>query len=103
MPGSNYIVLSHMRPPVAIDEDGITPIRTRRALQIFKFAVGSMTDRSGIKILRQQIIKRQTDDGLLADLKWDNRHHVAASNFNSQNKSYFKVLHYHLMLTLGIF
>lgn len=83
MPGTSKIVLSQMRPPVAIDQDGMSPIRTKRARQIFKFAEGRMTDRSGIKISRQQIIKRQTDDGLLADFKWDNRHHVAASNFNS--------------------
>lgn len=31
MPGANYIVLNHMRPPVAIDSEGISPLRTRRA------------------------------------------------------------------------
>ena len=44
MPGANYIVFKQMRPPVAIDNNGQSPIRTKKATEVFKMANANYTD-----------------------------------------------------------
>ena len=94
MPGANYIVFKNMRPPVAIDSQGQSPIRTKKAQEIFKMGEAQFTDGSGYKITKEKIVMAQTDDGRLADVNWNNRHHVSPSHFNKQNKSYYQVFYY---------
>lgn len=83
MPGANYIVFKNLRPPVAIDSQGRSPLRTKSAKQTFKLGEGNHQDRSGFKITKETIVKNQTDDGKLADVNWNDRHHINPSNFNN--------------------
>ena len=71
MPGANYIVFKQMRPPIAIENTGKTPIRTKKAEQIFNLGEGGYSDRKGYKITKNQIVQNQTDDGRLVDLDWN--------------------------------
>ena len=57
MPGANYAVFKQMRPPVAIDANGNSPIRTKKAQQVFQIGEGDFHDRSGSKVTKEQIIK----------------------------------------------
>ena len=91
MPGANCIVFKNLRPPVAIDDQGKSPLRGKRAEQVFSLANGNYSDKNGYKISKEQIVRNFTDDGRLADINWNNRHHVTPSEFNLQNKSYYKV------------
>ena len=91
MPGANYTVFKQMRPPVAIDGAGQSPIRTKKASEVFSMGEGNFQDRQGFKVTKEQIVKNQTDDGRLVDIDWNNRHHVNPSFFNSTNKSYYQV------------
>lgn len=91
MPGANYIVFKNMRPPVAIDYNGVTPVRTKSAKRTFSLGNGNYQDKNGFKISKEAIVKNQTDDGRLSDVNWNQRHHVTPSNFNNQNHSYYRV------------
>lgn len=91
MPGANYIVFKNMRPPVAIDSNGQSPVRTKKASEVFQMGEGNFQDRQGFKVTKEQIVKNQTDDGRLVDIDWNNRHHVNPSFYNSANKSYYQV------------
>jgi hypothetical protein len=62
---------------------------------------GDFKDKRGLKITKNYVVKNQTDDGLLAAVDWDKRHHVSPSNFNSQNKSYYKVID--ILIIIGFF
>ena len=48
-------------------------------------------DGSGFKGTGEKIISNFTDDGKLADTRWDMRHHVTPSAFNGTNHTYSKV------------
>jgi len=91
MPGAHYIVLKNLRPPVAIDSEGKSPLRGKRAEQVFGLADRAFKDKNGFKITKEQIAKNYTDDGHLLPPNWNNRHHITPSEFNNQNKSYYKV------------
>ena len=91
MPGANYMVFKNMRPPVCIAEDGKSPLRGKRADQVFKLADGSFQDKNGFKITKEAIVKNYTDDARLVDINWNNRHHVTPSEFNATNHKYYKV------------
>jgi hypothetical protein len=52
MPGGNYIVFGNMRPPVCIDESEGSPLRTKKAQQIFKIAESGFKDQMGFKITK---------------------------------------------------
>lgn len=52
MPGANYFVFQQMRPPIAIEETGKTPVRTKKAEKVFDLGSGNYTDRKGLKITR---------------------------------------------------
>ncbi len=82
MPGAHYITFKNMRPPVAIDEEGQSPLRGRRAEQVFKLADGNYHDKNGFKITKEHFVKNYTDDARLADVQWNLRHHVTPSFFN---------------------
>lgn len=82
MPGAKYIVFKQMRPPVAIDVVGGTPLRTQSAKRVFSIGEGGYQDKTGLKISKQQIVENQTDDGVLTDIHWNNRHHFHHSHFN---------------------
>lgn len=79
MPGANYVVFENLRPPVAADSAGQSPLRSRKQ-SVFSHRSGSV---------QPAIARKQTDDGALALDVWDNRHHVSPSHFNAKNKSYF--------------
>jgi len=79
MPGANYIVLKNLRPPVAIDQAGRSPLRGKRARQVFGLADGNFQDKNGFKITKEQIASNYTDDGHLIPLNWNNRHHIVLS------------------------
>ena len=100
MPGANYFVFQQMRPPIAIEETGKTPVRTKKAEKVFELGNGNYSDRKGLKITRNQIIQNQTDDGRLLDVEWNKRHHVSPSFFNNKNKSYYRVSHQTPMLII---
>ncbi len=53
MPGANYIVFQNMRPPVAIDSQGTSPLRSKRAQEIFAMGEGDFQDRKGLKITKE--------------------------------------------------
>lgn len=91
MPGAKNIVFKNLRPPVVINEQGKSPLRGKRAEQVFGLADGNFQDRNGFKITKEQIAKNYTDDGHLVDVNWNNRHHVTPSEFNIQNHKYYKV------------
>ena len=91
MPGANYTVFKQMRPPVAIDTHGQSPLRTKKAKEVFKIGELGFENGSGMKVTRDVVVKNQTDDGRLADVDWNARHHVSPSHFNKQNKSYYQV------------
>ena len=61
MPGSTYIVFKQMRPPVAIDSNGNSPIRTKQGQNVFS---NSPKNRN---MSFEQVVRQQTDDGRLAD------------------------------------
>jgi hypothetical protein len=58
---------------------------------VFKLADGTYQDKNGFKITKSAIVKNYTDDARLADITWNNRHHVTPSNFNSTNHKYYTV------------
>lgn len=91
MPGVNFTVFEQLRPPIAIDNHGRSPLRLRRADEIFSLADRNFVDRQGQKITRKLIIQHQTDSGHLVDNKWNSRHHVSPSTFNLKNNCFFKV------------
>jgi len=41
MPGGHYVVLKNLRPPVAIDSEGKSPLRGKRAVQVFNLGDGN--------------------------------------------------------------
>jgi hypothetical protein len=45
-----------MRPPIAIEDTGKTPIRTKKAEKVFALGNGNYSDGKGLKITRNQII-----------------------------------------------
>ena len=102
MPGATYTVFQEMRPPIAVDDKGGSPLRTKKGKQVFSLAESPIEGDKNPKATRNQIIKNQTDDGRLCDLKWNKRHYVHPSAFNTQNKSYFQVNHIQLTLDIGI-
>ena len=53
MPGANFIVFKNLRPPVVIDELGKSPLRGKRAEQVFKLADGNFQDKNGFKITKE--------------------------------------------------
>jgi hypothetical protein len=57
MPGANYTVFKQMRPPVAIDSAGQSPIRTKKASEVFSMGEGNFQDRQGFKVTKEQIVK----------------------------------------------
>lgn len=59
---------------------------------MFKLADGTYQDKNGFKITKSAIVKNYTDDARLADITWNNRHHVTPSNFNSTNHKYYTQL-----------
>lgn len=77
-----------MRPPVAA-VDGNSPLRGKNAARVFSFASG-MRDPTGFKVTREQVVSNYTDDGKLADTRWNHRHHVTPSAFNDSNHIYHK-------------
>ncbi len=91
MPGANYIVFENMRPPVAIDNQGKSPLRTKKGVEIFKLGELYVQDGQGHTLTKAKIVRQQTDDGRLADQDWNKRHHVSPSHFNHKNKSYHQV------------
>lgn len=91
MPGGHYIVFKNLRPPVCIDTHGGSPLRAKNAQKSFALGEGDYQDRSGMKITKDFIVKQMTDDGRLADVKWNTRHFIHASKFNDKNTSYYKV------------
>ena len=82
-------IFTQMRPPVAA-VDGNSPLRGKNAERVFKFASG-MRDPTGFKVTKEQVISNYTDDGKLADTRWNHRHHVSPAAFNDQNHIYHKV------------
>lgn len=50
-----------------------------------------MRDPTGFKVTREQVVSNYTDDGKLADTRWNHRHHVSPSAFNDQNHIYHKI------------
>ena len=91
MPGAKYIVFKQMRPPVAIDETGRSPLRTHSAKRVFNIGEGGYADKTGLKISKQQIVESQTDDGVLSDTNWNARHHFHHSKCNEQSHNYYRV------------
>ncbi len=71
MPGAHYIVFKNMRPPIAIDEAGTSPLRGKKAKAVFKIGEGNYQDKQGFKITKEQIVKNYTDDGRLVDIDWN--------------------------------
>lgn len=57
MPGANYIVFKNLRPPVAIDENGTTPLRTKSGRRTFSLGNGNYQDKNGFKISKEAIVK----------------------------------------------
>jgi len=90
MSKNNVMIYQNMRPPVAA-EHGETPLRGKKAKDVFKLANGEFEDRSGHRITKDQVIMNYTDDGRLADSKWDGRHHVTPSAWNNVNHRFYKV------------
>ena len=88
-------MLKNLRPPVAIDSEGKSPLRGKKAEQVFGLADGNFQDKNGFKITKEQIAKNFTDDGHLVPLNWNNRHHITPSEFNTQNTKYYKVSSVH--------
>jgi hypothetical protein len=41
MPGAHYIVFKNMRPPIAIDEAGTSPLRGKKAKAVFQIGEGN--------------------------------------------------------------
>ena len=78
----NAIVYPEMRPPVAAD-NGVSPLRGKNALRMFEFST-QKTDQN-------TVIKNLTSDGILADIRWNQRHHATPSAFNDKNKTYCRV------------
>jgi hypothetical protein len=78
-----------MRPPVAA-ENGNSPLRGKNASRVFEFASG-MHDGSGFKPTNDKIVANFTDDGKLADTRWNNRHHITPSAFNGSNHTFSKI------------
>jgi len=50
-------VFKQMRPPVAIDGAGQSPIRTKKASEVFSMGEGNFQDRQGFKVTKEQIVK----------------------------------------------
>jgi hypothetical protein len=78
-----------MRPPVAA-EDGNSPLRGKNAQRVYAFASG-MRDQTGFKVTNDQVVQNFTDDGKLADTRWNNRHHITPSSYNGANHNFFKM------------
>jgi len=77
-----------MRPPVAAD-DGNSPLRGKNARRVFEFASG-MRDPTGFKVTSQQVVANYTDDGKLADTRWNHRHMITPSFYNGNNHNFYK-------------
>ena len=90
MSKNNVMIYEAMRPPVA-SHNGETPLRGKKAGRLFDLANGEFEDRSGFKITKEQVVQNYTDDARITDTKWNNRHHVCPSAFNSANHKYYKV------------
>ena len=69
----NSMVYPEMRPAVAAD-NGKSPLRGKNALRMFEFAT-QKTDHA-------EVLKNLTSDGILADIRWNQRHHATPSAFN---------------------
>jgi hypothetical protein len=91
MPGAKYIVFQNLRPPVAIEETGASPLRSKKAIETFNLGEGNVIDAQGFKISKDHIVQNCTDDGRLLDVKWNNRHHIKPSGFNQKNHKYYRV------------
>ena len=85
------MVFKNLRPPIAIDNLGQSPLRTKSAKQTYQLGDGHYQDKNGYRITRDAIVKNQTDDGRLTDVHWNGRHHVNPSHFNDQNHPYYRV------------
>lgn len=77
-----------MRPPVAA-QDGQSPLRGERAAKVFKQAK-RMKDPVGFKVTREQVVNNYTDDGKLADTRWNSRHTITPSFYNGTNHNFYK-------------
>lgn len=73
---AKVLVYKELRPPVA-SLDGESPLRGNNARKVFDLANGMYQDNAGFRITKEQIIQNYTDDGKLADLNWNIRHHVS--------------------------
>ena len=69
------LVFKEMRPPVA-SLDGESPLRGKNANKVFDLANGIYEDRAGFRITKEQLVGNYTDDGRLADMNWNGRHHI---------------------------
>lgn len=88
MPGNNYLVFTNLRPPVCIDDEDGVPLKSKNAKRSFKVTKGGLS--TDPKTLKKLLVQNLTDDGHLQDLKWDLRHHIHPSRYNTKNSTYYK-------------
>ena len=78
-------VFEQLRPPVAADPSGHSPVRRRN----LKNLLINTEQRSVIK--NDELIRKFTDDGkMIQNNVWNSRHHVTPSGFNSSNHRFYK-------------
>jgi len=56
MPGNKYLVFKQMRPPVAIDQLGQSPLRTQSGKKTYSLGNGQYQDKNGYKITQEAIV-----------------------------------------------
>ena len=99
-----FLTFANLRPPVCVNRHGGSPLRGKQAKATFSLANGHYTDKNGFPLQKEFVAAQMTDDGRLADVRWNKRHHSVKSQFNQQNSDFYKVRTLAVLTTaVGIF
>jgi len=77
---TKYLVYDNLRPPVCIDYQDGSPIKSSNTKRSLRIANKISLDPNSLK---KMIALNLTDDGLLKVAGWDGRHHIHPSRYNT--------------------
>ena len=84
---TKYLDYDNLRPPVCIDHQDGSPIKSSNAKRSLRIANKISLDPHSLK---KMLAVNLTDDGLIKDEGWDGRHHIHPSRNNTKNSTHFK-------------